>query len=231
MAYQILNPTKGTPGAIRGVLFDMDGVILDTEKLYTRFWREACMFYGFPMTWEQALCMRSLNHTAAAKILVDFFGENASYPLIHAKRIELMSAFVAEHGVEAKPGIYELLDWLDAHGIPAVVTTASPMERVEGHLGSLGLLNRFQRICTVSEVRCGKPEPDIYEFGAKCLGLQPGQCLALEDSYTGMLSAHRAGCKNTIVPDLDQPGENILSIAYAVADSLTDVIDLIGQMV
>ena len=73
----------------------------------------------------------------------------------------------------------------------------------------------------------GKPEPDIYLFGAETLGLPPGNCLALEDSYTGILSAHRAGCKATIVPDLDQPGENILSIAYAKADSLTDVLALL----
>lgn len=225
MSYTILDPRRTRP--VRGVLFDMDGVILDTEKLYTRFWREACRFYGFDMTWEQALSMRSLNHTAAAAILIRYFGETASYHLIHEKRIELMAAFVDKHGVEAKAGIYELLDYLDVHEIPAVVTTASPMDRVKGHLSSLGLFDRFRRICTVAEVAAGKPEPDIYLFGAECLGLDPRDCLALEDSFTGMVSAQRAGCMNTIVPDLDQPGENILSIAYAKADSLADIIGML----
>lgn len=227
MAYKILDESKGTPGEIRGVLFDMDGVILDTEKLYSRFWREACMFYGFPMTWEQSLKMRSLNHIAAQNILCEFFGPTASYPLIHAKRIELMADFVAKNGVEPKPGIYELLDYLDARGIPTVVTTASPMDRVQSHMVPLKLYDRFRRICTVAEVKQGKPEPDIYLFGAQCLGLPPRNCLALEDSYTGMVSAHRAGCKNVIVPDLDEPGDNILSIAYGIADSLKDIIDLL----
>lgn len=227
MAYTILDKEKGTPREIRGVLFDMDGVILDTEKLYSRFWREACQFYGFPMTWEQSLKMRSLNHTAAQNILCEFFGPTASYPLIHAKRIELMAAFVKKNGVEPKPGIYELLDYLDAHGIPAVVTTASPMDRVITQMVPLKLFDRFRRICTVAEVAHGKPEPDIYQFGAACLGLEPKNCLALEDSFTGMLSAHRAGCKNVIVPDLDAPDEKILSIAYGVADSLKDIIRLL----
>lgn len=227
MAFQILNPHKGMPSQIKGVLFDMDGVILDTEKLYCRFWREACQFYGFPMTKEQSLAMRSLNHTAAQQILIDFFGMEASYPLIHAKRIELMNAFVEKNGVEAKSGIYELLDYLEANHIPAAVTTASPIDRVTGHLGPLGLLHRFSRICTAAEVACGKPAPDIYLYGAKCLGLPPENCLALEDSATGMLSAHRAGCKNVIVPDLDQPSEATKAIAYGIADSLADVIALL----
>lgn len=225
MSITILDPQRTRP--VRGVLFDMDGVILDTEKLYARFWREACRFYGFDMTWEQALSMRSLNHSAGSQLLIRYFGETASYPMIRGKRIELMNAYIAEHGVEAKPGIYELLNYLDAHGIPAVITTASPTDRVRDHLGSLGLYDRFRRICSVAEVAAGKPEPDIYLFGAKCLGLAPGDCLALEDSFTGMVSAQRAGCMNVIIPDLDQPGEALLSIAYAKADSLTDIIEIL----
>lgn len=225
MSVTIFKPEQAKP--VQGVLFDMDGVILDTEKLYSRFWREACQFYGFPMTFEQSLKMRSLNHTMAQQILIDFFGPTASYTLIHAKRIELMSAFVAQHGVEAKPGIHELLDELARRGIPCAVTTASPIDRVTGHLESVGLYHRFQRVCTVTEVAHGKPAPDIYLFGAQCLGLNPENCLALEDSYNGMLSAKRAGCMNVIIPDLDQPGQEILDIAYAKAESLTDIIDLI----
>lgn len=95
-----------------------------------------------------------------------------------------------------------------------------------GPLRGLGLYERFDHICTAHEVPHGKPAPDIYLLGAKTIGVPPENCLALEDSYTGILSAYRAGCLATIVPDLDQPGENILSIAYARADSLTDVIDL-----
>lgn len=229
MAFTILHPEKGTPRQIRGVLFDMDGVILDSEKLYTRFWREACAFYGFDMSWEQALGMRSLNHALAQQKLTQWFGQEASYPELHAKRIELMGAYVARYGVEAKPGIRELLSFLHSRGIPSAVTTASPPDRIREHLGPLGLMEEFTRICPAAEVRCGKPEPDIYLYGAACLGLPPEQCLALEDSYTGMLSAHRAGCLNTVVPDLDEPGEEMLAIAYARADSLLDIIDLLSQ--
>lgn len=226
MSYEILHPTSAL---IRGVLFDMDGVILDSEKLYARFWAEACASFGYPMTYQQALGMRSLNRDMGQAYLSSLFGPEIHYPSVRAKRIALMDAHVEVHGVEAKPGIFELLDFLHQRNIPCAVTTASPLDRIENHLGRLGLYEKFDHICTAYQVPHGKPAPDIYLLGAKTLGLPPENCLALEDSYTGILSAHRAGCMATIVPDLDQPGENILSIAYAKADSLNDVIPLIAQ--
>ena len=226
MAYEILHPKQGFPASIRGVLFDMDGVILDSEKLYAKFWAEGCEYYGYHMTYPQALGMRSLNAQAGQEYLSSLFGPEISYPLVRAKRIERMDAYVEENGIEAKPGIFQLLDYLAARHIPYAITTASPNDRIQNHLGRLGLYERFDHICTAHEVKNGKPAPDIYLLGAKTIGVPPEYCLALEDSYTGILSAFRAGCLATIVPDLDQPGENILSIAYARADSLTDVIDL-----
>lgn len=226
MAYEILHPQQGVPASIRGVLFDMDGVILDSEKLYARFWAEGCACFGYHMTYQQALGMRSLNARAGQEYLSTLFGPEISYPVVRAKRIELMDAYVAEHGVEAKPGILELLDYLASRHIPYAVTTASPNDRIQNHLGRLGLYERFDHICTAHEVPHGKPAPDIYLLGAETIGVPPEHCLALEDSYTGLLSAYRAGCLASIVPDLDQPGENILSIAYAKLDSLMDVIGL-----
>lgn len=227
MAYEILHQKPGFPAGIRGVLLDMDGVILDSEKLYARFWAAGCAAFGYHMTYPQALGMRSLSAQAGQAYLSSLFGPDISYAQVRAKRIELMDAYVEEHGIEAKPGIFELLDYLAARGIPYAITTASPNDRIKNHLGRLGLYERFPHICTAHEVAHGKPEPDIYLLGARTIGVPPENCLALEDSYTGLLSAHRAGCLATIIPDLDQPGENILSIAYARADSLADVVDLI----
>ena len=229
MAYEILHPREGFPAGIRGVLFDMDGVILDSEKLYARFWAAACESFGYSMTYQQALGMRSLNAQAGQAYLSSLFGPDISYPQVRAKRIELMDAYVEENGVEAKPGILPLLDYLTSRRIPYAITTASPLDRIANHLGRLGLYQRFPHICTAHAVAQGKPAPDIYLLGAKTIGLPPESCLALEDSYTGLLSAHRAGCLASIVPDLDQPSPEILDIAYAKLDSLTDVIDLLEE--
>ena len=212
---------------VRAVLFDVDGVILDTECLYSRFWMEACHFFGFPMTKEQSLQMRSLNKTAGQEKFHALFGPAADYATIRQKRIELMDAFVEKEGVAAKPGIYALLDALDEKGIPCAITSSSPYQRLERYLTPLKLFHRFQKVITGYDVPKGKPEPDLYLRGAAELGLAPNGCLALEDSPAGILSAYRAGCLPVLIPDQDCPGEDTLSLLYAKADTLTDVIALL----
>lgn len=227
MALIVLKPELGEKCPIRGVLFDVDGLILDTECLYSRFWMEACHFYGFPMTREQSLQMRSLNKTIGQAKLRELFGSTADYAAIREKRIELMDAFVARDGVAPKDGIYQLLDALDQRGIRRAITTSSPLARIESYLTPLNLFHRFQKIVTAYDVPKGKPEPDIYLKGAEMLGLQPEECLALEDSPAGILSAYRAGCLPVMIPDQDQPDDATLSLLYAKADSLRDVIGLL----
>ena len=227
MACHIYKPEWGAERPIRGLLFDMDGLVLDTEKLYSRFWIAACHFYGYPMTVEQSLQMRSLNMAAGQEKLCSFFGPGITYATIRNKRIELMDAFIRENGVEPKPGIYELLDALDGRGIPAAITSSSPTERIEEYLKPLGLYRRFAKICSGHDVPQGKPAPDIYLHGAAQLGVAPESCLALEDSPAGILSAYRAGCLPVMIPDLDAPDRETLPRLYAQADSLTDIIALL----
>lgn len=212
---------------VSGVLFDMDGLVVDTEWMYSRFWMEACRFYGFPMTKEQSLQMRSLNHALGQAKLHELFGEGADYETIRKKRIALMDAYVLENGVAPKPGIYELLDALDEKHVPRAVTSSSPQGRIRAYLEPLGLYHRFGRIVTAYDVPHGKPEPDIYLKGAEVLGLAPEKCLALEDSPSGILSASRAGCLSVVIPDQDQPDADTLSRVYAKADSLADIIGLL----
>ena len=212
---------------VKGVLFDMDGVVLDTETLYARFWREAAGALGYEMSYEQALGMRSLSKTAGQAQLESYFGKGVSRAEFRAKRIELMDAYINIHGVDLKPGIRELLDALDKKGIMAAITTSSPLERVQRYLGPHDLLDRFAYLCSGADMARGKPEPDIYLHGAACLGLKPEECLAVEDSPAGVLSAYRAGCMTVMVPDLDQPDADTEKLLYAKADSLKDLIEII----
>ena len=227
MAFTIYTPHTEKSSPIAGILFDMDGLVLDTECLYSRFWQEAALSLGYPMTHEQALGMRALDTVAGTAKLRSYFGPDVSYCAVRAARIRLMDAYIETHGVRPKPGIRELLAYLKSRGIPRAIATSSPIERVRRYLGPLELLDSFDVLCTRYEVARGKPEPDIFLYAAEKLGLDAKSCLVLEDSPAGILAAHRAGCCPVMIPDQDQPDPLTLSLLYGKADSLLDIIDLL----
>ena len=230
MAFEIYKTGWGESRPIRGVLFDLDGLVLDTEKLYSRFWMEACHFYGFPMTYEQSLGMRALNSQRGEAKLKEYFGESVQYLQLRDKRIELMESYVDQQGVDLKPGIRELLSYLEENHIPAAIASSSPVPRIRKYLAFHGLDTRFAALCSGRDVPKGKPEPDIYLKAAAELGLDPAACLALEDAPAGIQSAHAAGCLTVMVPDQDQPSEDTQALLYAKADSLADVIHLLENL-
>ena len=215
---------KGT--AIKGVLFDMDGIVLDTEKLYTRFWVEAAQSLGYPMTHEMALGMRSLSRQAGERQLKSYLGEAVDYHEVRETRIRMMSAFIEKQGVEIKPGIHELLAFLKENGIKTSIATSSPLDRTKKYLSQVDLVEKFDALVSGHMVEKGKPEPDIYIYAASNLGLKPEECLVLEDSPTGILAAYRAGCVPVMIPDQDAPDDEVRSRVYAVAANLISVRDI-----
>ncbi len=214
---------------VEAILFDMDGLVLDTEKLYTRFWQEAARACGYPMTKEQALGMRSLNRGAGLAKMQSYFGTDVDYDRIRGKRIEMMDAFVEKEGVTVKPGIQELLAYLKEQGIKTSIATSSPIERTVLYLTSVGMQNSFDELVSGYMVEKGKPEPDIYLYAAKKLGVEPSHCMVLEDSPAGILAAHRAGCLPVMIPDQDEPDEETKKLLYAKAERLDKVIELLEQ--
>lgn len=208
---------------IKGVIFDMDGVILDTEKLYVRFWCEAANFYGYPMEKRHALAIRSLARPFASEKLKGWFGEDFDYWAVHQKRVELMDNYIEKNGIEPKPYAGYILKWLKDRGFRVALATATGLERAEKYLRQVDLYKYFDKIICASMVAKGKPEPDIYLKACGELGLEPGECMALEDSFNGLTSALRAGCVTVMVPDLDLPDSNTRRRVYAVADTLKDI--------
>ena len=208
---------------IKAVIFDMDGLILDTEKLLVKYWCQAANEAGFPMQREHALNIRSLARKFAIPYLQGIFGEEFDYVKIRSRRMELMKQHISQHGLETKPGIAELLDYLDSKGIPAAIATATDIQRTEDYLGQVGLLGRFSRIVCAAMVENGKPKPDIYLYAAEQLGLPAGGCMALEDSPNGVRSASDAGCVTVMVPDLSPATDEMRRIYTCECASLHEV--------
>ena len=210
---------------ILGVIFDMDGLMLDTEKLYTRFWKKAAEYYGFEMTDEHILGIRSMAAKFACTRLKEILGDSFDYYAVREKRRELMDEYIAAHGVEKKQGLDNLLKKLSQRSIKLAVATATNRERTENYLRQTKVIDYFDVIVTGDMIQNGKPAPDIYQTAAKALGLDCTDCIALEDSPNGILSAYRAGCKPVMIPDLSQPDQDTKALLYHCFPSLSDFCD------
>lgn len=207
---------------IKIVFFDMDGTLIDTEKYFRRFWPKAAAAFGYEMSDGQALSMRSLGRPFAPAQLKEWFGPETDYQAIRAKRTEMMEAQLRIDGLQRKPGAVEILEELKQRGIPAVVVTASPIERTERYLTEVGILQYFDRIISATQVSEGKPSPDVYLLASKEVGFPTEECLAVEDSPNGVMSAYRAGCKVVMVPD-QTPADEMLPYLDGVAETLADL--------
>ena len=215
---------------IKAVIFDLDGLILDTEKLLVKFWCQAANEAGFPMQTEHALHIRSLGRKFAIPYLSEVFGPEFDYINIRSRRMELMAEHIHEHGLEKKPGLEELLNFLQKNRIPAAVATATDKLRAEKYLQQTGLLHYFSCVICAAMVENGKPKPDIYLFAASRLGLKPQECMALEDSPNGVRAASSAGCVTVMIPDLTEPDDEVIPLIYTSVKSLADVPAIIKKL-
>ena len=218
---------KREAASIKAVIFDMDGTLIDTEKYYRIFWPKALAEFGFYMTDDQALFMRSLGRPFAPRQLKEWFGEELDYPKVRQRRKELMEVALQADGIRLKKGAIEILEYLKAQHITTAIATATDPERATKYLEQVGLSGYFDRIISATQVAEGKPSPDIYQYACEQLGFSPAECIAVEDSPNGVLSAARAGCKVVMVPDQTQPDEELQKLIWKVVPDLLHMKDFV----
>lgn len=209
------------------MIFDMDGTLIDTEKYFRKCWPKAASHFGYHMTDEQALALRSLGRPFAPIKFREMFGEDVDYAKIRTYRKILMEAEIEKNGIQLKEGAVELLKFLKEKGVTTAVATASDMERTTRYLQSVGIYKYFDKLISATMVPQGKPAPDIYLYACQELGVKPKDAFAIEDSPNGVISGYRAGCKVIMVPDQTQADEKLSKMLYAKADTLIDLKDLI----
>lgn len=214
---------------ICAVIFDMDGVLIDTEKHYNAAWCQAATEAGFPFTREHALLLRSCEAKEGEKLMQGIFGPSFDYYAIRERRRELVRERLAQYGLEKKPGVEETLRFLRAKGIKTAVATATALDITKSHLTTIGVCDLFDSIVSAKNVAHGKPEPDVYLYACEQIGERPQDCMAVEDSPNGIMAAYRAGLRTVMVPDLTQPDEELTKYLYACVNSLTDLCELVDK--
>ena len=213
---------------IEAVLFDMDGLLLDTESLYLQAMRTAARTFDREMS--EAFChsMIGVPGRDCDVMIQDLYGPGFSLAEFR-KRYSGIIAQLLEASIPVKPGVVELLDFLDARGLPAAVATSSRRVTAEHHLGRAGLLARFKAMATINDVERAKPHPDIYLEAARRLGVSPEHCVAFEDSSIGLTAAHAAGTMAILVPDILPPTDEARARCLHVAPDLHAALGLLRQ--
>lgn len=207
---------------IKAVVFDMDGLLIDTEAVFREVMAEASQARGFILPDEVFLAMVGLPGHASRQVALDHFGADFDVEPWLAHAWELAHARLAD-GVPVKAGVEALLDVLETAGLPRAIATSSSHATVERHLRPAGLLRRFQAVIAAGDYAHGKPHPDPFLAAAWALEVDPADCLALEDSYNGVRAAAAAGMMTVMVPDLLPATAEMETLCVAVAASLVEV--------
>ena len=214
---------------IEAVLFDMDGVMFDTERMYQKAWLLAGQQMGAPMKPEIVDRLRGRNREGCARVCREVFGQDFDFDAMRTACRALMARWIEENGLPVKPGLYELLAELERRGIPAVLATSTTRDSAWGHLQRAKVDRYFLGAVCGDDVSHSKPHPEVFLKAAALAGRDPKNCLVLEDSPAGVRAGAAAGCFTVMVPDLTAPDEELRALADEILPGLKDVIPLLDR--
>ena len=213
---------------IKAVIFDMDGLMFDTERLWDTLWEPTCRALGLEMPQDLEAFFTGGRGLAGVKLNehIQKFFLQADPQVIVEKIWELAEQRFAQ-GIPCKPGLAELLETLEEKKLPRIVASSSPRALILKNLETTGMARYFDQVVCGADVRHSKPAPDIFLEAARRLGVDIRDCLVLEDSFNGVRAGHAAGAVTVMVPDIAQPDEEIRALYNRCCKDLFEVRQLL----
>jgi HAD superfamily hydrolase (TIGR01509 family) len=213
---------------VKAALFDMDGLLIDSEAVYIVAMQAAARHFKREMTLEFCHSMVGIPRAECNVMLQELYGEGfdlEEFRGVYSANVQRR----IEAGVPVKAGVVDVLALLADRGIPCGVATSALRATAESHLGRAGLLPRFATLVARDDVERAKPFPDIYLEAARRLGIPPENCIAFEDSSPGLTAAHAAGTMAIMVPDILQPSDEIRAKCLHIAPDMVAVERLLRE--
>lgn len=216
---------------MKAIVFDMDGVLFDTEQVYFRAWDMEGEKFGMTPEEVREIRFRCAGHNPAdTEVLFnDYFKGRVNFAEFWEKKTARTRKMLREEKIRVKPGLYELLEYLRKNGWSVALATSTNREGTLFNLNQTGITGYFDILVTGDMFEHGKPAPDVYLRACSLLGSDPAETFAVEDSYPGLESARRAGLRVVMIPDLFPPTEETARNADYTLDSLTELQHLLME--
>lgn len=209
------------------VIFDMDGLMFDTERIYVKTWPEAARLFGYEVTEKAVVAAIGLNAEAGKAHFEGLYGKDFPFYEIRQARLKSATNLIEKRGLPIKQGLYNLLNLLKEKGIKKAIATSSERQRADWYLKLSDLTGVFDTVVCGDEVKNSKPSPDIFLKAAEILKIKTESCIILEDSDSGIRAAHNAGMYPFMVPDYKQPSEELKLLTAGIFGSLDEVANIL----
>ena len=211
-------------GIFKAAIFDMDGLLIDSERAISAAWIEGARALGFDLKMSDFVKVIGTASQQSTAMLIDMLGSEDAMRATAAKAQAMLPQAGGHPVFPLKPGALPLLEALRAAGIPCAVASSSSVGEIRHRLGHVDVLKYFRSFSGGDEVTHGKPDPALYLLAAARLDVAPEDCIAFEDSENGARAAQAAGVRVVIVPDLKQPPADVAARAHGVMVSLAEAI-------